>query len=248
MRRFNLFIYFFFLFNVLSAQLSAQNNLLDEMPYFAGCANLKQGSKEKRQCSNDALVRYITDNLQYPDTARALGIEGKVYAEFDVTTEGNVQNCTILNDIGGNCGREARRIIETMPTWEAAQKNKHAFQTKLYLPIVFALNDEKNNLKNTQLVWGNVNTETISIKDLSDYANSPVLVRDMWGNNLPISTLAFQYEKGQKTSKVESTGTMNVTIVRFLNAIKSQGDLIVEVTLQQNGKFVTLSRSYVIAK
>ncbi|MEY4902315.1 MAG: hypothetical protein RLZZ292_130 [Bacteroidota bacterium] len=218
------------------------------MPYFAGCTGLKHGSKEKRQCSNDALVRYLTNNLQYPDTARALGIEGKVYAEFDITTEGKVQHCTILNDIGGSCGQEARRIIETMPNWEAAQKNKHAFQTKLYLPIVFSLNDEKNSPKNAQLMWGNVNKETITIKELPDYANLPVLVRDMWGNNLPISTLTFQYEKGQKTSKAESTGTMNATIIRFLNAIKTQGDLIVEVTLQQNGQFVTLSKSYLVVK
>ncbi len=244
MRIFRLLTCFF----VLSQFLSAQPNLLDEMPYFAGCTHLKQGSKEKRQCSNDALVRYITNNLQYPDTARALGIEGKVYAEFEITTEGDVQNCTILNDIGGNCGQEARRIIETMPRWEAAQKNKNAFQTKLYLPIVFSLNDEKNNLKNAQLMWGNVNNETISIEELPNYANSPVFVRDMWGNNLPISILTFQYEKGQKKSKVESTGTMNATVVRFLNAIKNQGDLMVEVTLQQNGQFVTLSRSYTITK
>jgi TonB family protein len=244
MRSLNLLTCFFFLLNLLSAQ----NNLPDEMPYFAGCTALKQGSKEKRQCSNDALVRYLTNNLQYPDTARTLGIEGKVYAEFDITTEGKVQHCIILNDIGGNCGQEARRIIETMPTWEPAQKNKRAFQTKLYLPIVFALNDEKNSPKNAQLMWGNVNKETISIGELKDYANLPVLARDMWGNNLPISTLTFQYEKGQKAVKAESIGTMNTTIVRFLNNIKTQGDLIVEVTLQQNGQFVTVSRSYLIVK
>jgi TonB family protein len=228
--------------------LRAQVVFPDEMPYFAGCAAFKQGSKEKRQCSNTAFLHYITSNLQYPDTARALGIEGKVYAEFDVTAEGKVQNCHILNDIGGDCGQEARRIIEAMPTWESAQKNNHALSTKLYLPIVFSLNEEKNDLKNTQLLWGNANKEVLTLQEVNDYVNQPVVVRDIFGNNLPISNLTFLYEKGKISEKAESIGTMNATIIRLIKHIKASSDLTIEATLQQNGQFVTLSRTYSIVK
>jgi protein TonB len=49
--------------------------------------------------------------LRCPADARRGGIEGKVYIEFIVDKQGNVQNSRCLKDIGGGCDEEGVRTI-----------------------------------------------------------------------------------------------------------------------------------------
>ena len=57
----------------------------DQMPYFKGCEKMTDGSIEKRNCSNQAIVAFIANNLEMPKTTEATGV---VYVSFLLTKMG----------------------------------------------------------------------------------------------------------------------------------------------------------------
>ena len=51
--------------------------------------------------------------LNYPDEAKNLGIEGKVYLIVDLDSLGSIQNVVVVKGIGYGCDEEAVRLIKT---------------------------------------------------------------------------------------------------------------------------------------
>lgn len=87
-----------------------------------------------------AMGKFISQNLQYPNIAMESAIQGTVTIEFVVDRDGSVNAPKIIKDIGGGCGREALRLVNKMPKWKAAMKNKKAVRTWHSLDIKFELN------------------------------------------------------------------------------------------------------------
>jgi TonB family protein len=87
----------------------------------------------------EGLYRAVSKVLRYPADARRGGIEGKVYIEFIVDKQGNVQKARCLKGIGGGCDEEGERTISQMNKWTPAKvKGKPVIQ-KMVLPIAFKL-------------------------------------------------------------------------------------------------------------
>lgn len=70
----------------------------------------------------EALYKFIEDNMRYPQMAAENAIGGKVFVQFEVDTDGTVQNPRILRDIGAGCGQEALRIVSLMPKWTPGKR------------------------------------------------------------------------------------------------------------------------------
>ncbi|NTW23768.1 MAG: energy transducer TonB, partial [Lentimicrobium sp.] len=66
---------------------------------------------------DEARIRFLTDNIKYPQIARESSIQGTVYVTFVVEKNGNVTDVRILRGIGGGCDEEAVRVIKAMPKW-----------------------------------------------------------------------------------------------------------------------------------
>src|SRR5690625_1902305 len=49
----------------------------------------------------------IYKNIRYPREAASQGIEGRVYLQFIIDENGNVEDPEVLRDIGGGCGAAA---------------------------------------------------------------------------------------------------------------------------------------------
>lgn len=82
----------------------------------------------------------IANELQYPEQARKMGVEGKVFVEFIVNTNGALSDFKVLKGIGAGCDAEAIRVLKTMKDWNAGTQDGTAVRQKLVLPIVFKLN------------------------------------------------------------------------------------------------------------
>lgn len=89
---------------------------------------------------DEARMKYLKDNLKYPQLARESGIDGTVYIEFVVETNGNITKATIKRDIGGGCGDEALRVVKNMPKWKPGKQRNKPVRTQFVLPIKFILN------------------------------------------------------------------------------------------------------------
>lgn len=88
---------------------------------------------------NEAMSRYLRDNLQYPSEASQLGIKGPVWITFVVEPDGSVSGINLLRGIGGGCDEEAVRVIQEMPEWNPGKQNGKPVRVQFQICISFSL-------------------------------------------------------------------------------------------------------------
>jgi len=89
----------------------------------------------------EAMFKYFQENLVYPDSAKILGIQGKVYVSFLVMKSGKVKNVQIKRGIGGGCDEMALQMIESMPDWIPGKQRGKPVTVQFVLPIEFKLDN-----------------------------------------------------------------------------------------------------------
>lgn len=87
----------------------------------------------------EAMRRFIGNNLIYPQMAKQTGIMGTVYASFVVDYTGKVRDVRIMRGIGGGCDEEVVRIIQMMPDWEPGKQDGKPVNVLFNLPVKFVL-------------------------------------------------------------------------------------------------------------
>jgi len=86
-----------------------------------------------------AMYKFLDDNIEYPEYARNIGLEGKVYVSFVVDQFGNLTQINTPRPVGGGLDDEALRVIKMMPRWKPGKMNGRPVKVKYNLPIVFRL-------------------------------------------------------------------------------------------------------------
>jgi protein TonB len=84
-------------------------------------------------------VRFLNNNLTYPQEARETNTSGTVYLEFVVERDGSISNISIKRGIGGGCDEEAIRVVKLMPKWKPGRQQGHEVRVQFMLPIKFTL-------------------------------------------------------------------------------------------------------------
>ena len=82
---------------------------------------------------------FLSENLKYPETAQEKGVEGVVIIELLVTTDGSVENVSVVRGNGGGCDKEAAGVIKNSTNWTPGEKDGKPVNTIMKLPIKFAL-------------------------------------------------------------------------------------------------------------
>ena len=95
------------------------------------------------QGGEEAFLKFLKENIEYPKEAQEKGIEGSVDIRFCIEEDGNLSEIKVLRDIGYGCGEEAVRVIKMMPKWEVAQIDGENVRMQYSIPIDFKLNDKK---------------------------------------------------------------------------------------------------------
>ena len=119
--------------------------VVEEMPRFPGCEDLGLEKKERKECSEGEMLKFIYSNIRYPDEARENGTEGKVVVQFAINKEGKVENAKVLRDLEFGCGEEVLRIMEKMTeeiTWIPGMQKGEKVKVQYTLPIRFKLEEE----------------------------------------------------------------------------------------------------------
>lgn len=101
--------------------------VVEEMPSFPG--------------GEEKLHLFLKENLVYPQMARESGIQGKVYVQFMVETDGRVTDVQLLRDIGGGCGAEAIRVVKMMPRWNPGKQRSKPVRVRFSMPVNFVLSN-----------------------------------------------------------------------------------------------------------
>jgi translation initiation factor RLI1 len=76
--------------------------------------------------------------------------------------------------------------------------------------------------------------------------SSAITIRDEMGNALEVTELAFERERGGKFTDVQSNGTLNDAIQRFVKKLKGGDKLTITATVQKKGNFHYVEREFSI--
>ncbi|MCD4681647.1 MAG: energy transducer TonB [Bacteroidales bacterium] len=87
-----------------------------------------------------ARIKYLNNNIKYPQMARESGIQGRVFVTFVVEKDGRVTDVRVLRGIGGGCDEEAIRVIQNMPNWQPGKQRGKPVRVQFNMPILFKLN------------------------------------------------------------------------------------------------------------
>ena len=80
----------------------------------------------------------LTSKLEYPQLARAAGIQGKVYLQFVVQKDGSVSDAMVIRGIGAGCDEEALRVIRQAKFTPGKQRGVEV-PVKVSIPVSFKL-------------------------------------------------------------------------------------------------------------
>ncbi|RTQ53685.1 energy transducer TonB [Hymenobacter gummosus] len=85
------------------------------------------------------LLQYLDRNVKYPALALRNQVEGKVFVNFIVRTDGQLSNFNITKGIGAGCDEEAIRVLRQMPRWSPGKQNGRAVNVSYTVPVTFAV-------------------------------------------------------------------------------------------------------------
>ncbi len=88
------------------------------------------------------MIKFISSNIVYPESAKKANIKGVVYVSFIVEKDGSISNIKILRGIGGGCDEETIRVMKLMPKWTPGKKGEKPVRVKFALPVKFELGNK----------------------------------------------------------------------------------------------------------
>ncbi len=213
------------------------------MPSFGNCGMSDETPEARKECADQALVQFISRQLVYPEEAVNNRVEGTVYVNFIVDQFGRVQSPSLLMDIGSGCGEAALEVVKSMPAWTPGQHDGQPVKVKLNLPIQFSLR-KTDSSERYSITWGDIVGDTVTLQQLQHNLPFSVYVRGPEGDNRYIDQLGFSYLKGKRTYSAISRGGVGEEMASLIQKIKGGGSLTISASVQEEGHFVEVSRTF----
>ena len=100
--------------------------IVEKMPEFPG--------------GQQALFKYLSENVKYPVIAQENGIQGRVICQFVVNRDGSIVDVEVVRSGGDpSLDKEAIRVIKSMPKWKPGQQRGKPVRVKYTVPVNFKL-------------------------------------------------------------------------------------------------------------
>ena len=100
-------------------------NVVEQMPQFPG------GEIE--------LMKFLSENVKYPEAASKAGTQGRVVAQFIVEADGSITNVKVVKKVSDEIDAEAVRVIKAMPKWKPGMQKGQPVRVKYTIPVTFRL-------------------------------------------------------------------------------------------------------------
>ena len=86
-----------------------------------------------------ALMKYLSENIKYPEAAEKAGEQGRVVVNFIVEKDGAVSNVKVARSVTPTLDAEAVRVIKAMPKWVPGKQDGKLVRVKYNVPVSFRL-------------------------------------------------------------------------------------------------------------
>ena len=100
-------------------------NVVEDMPAFPG--------------GMEAMIQFISSNIQYPADAQKQKVDGRVLVNFVVEKDGSITEVKVIKPAFPSLDAEAIRVVKAMPKWKPGYQNGRAVRVLFTLPINFSL-------------------------------------------------------------------------------------------------------------
>lgn len=106
----------------------------------AVCGDLRS-SEEQMECLNRWIQAYISENTRYPEQARRLRLQDKVYVSFVVSREGDIEEVKVVRGAYEILNEEAERVVKSVPEFIPARQLGQPVRMSMTVPVSFKLSD-----------------------------------------------------------------------------------------------------------
>ena len=113
-------------------------NLIEDAPVFPGCESKPKSQRKK--CFTEMIHKHIKKHFQYPDIAKDMGVQGRVYVQFVISESGAITGIRTRGP-DKNLEKEAKRIISKLPKMKPGKQRGRAVRVPFSIPITFKLAD-----------------------------------------------------------------------------------------------------------
>ena len=86
-----------------------------------------------------AMMKYIMENMKYPEQAMKEGIQGRVTVSFIVEKDGSISDVKPVLSVHPLLNKEAVRVVKSMPKWSPGKHNGKPVRVRFNLPVMFKL-------------------------------------------------------------------------------------------------------------
>ena len=101
-------------------------NVCEKMPEFPG--------------GTVALMKFLAENLKYPEDARKEKAEGRAFICFVVKSDGSISDIKVMKSTGNeSLDKEAMRVVSLMPKWTPGTQGGEKVNSKFTIPVQFRL-------------------------------------------------------------------------------------------------------------
>ena len=99
--------------------------VVEQMPSFPG--------------GNEALMKFLQENVKYPVVAQENGVQGRVVVSFVVERDGSITDVKVVRSVDPSLDKEAARVVKSMPRWIPGKQNGATVRVKYNVPVSFRL-------------------------------------------------------------------------------------------------------------
>ena len=82
-----------------------------------------------------ALLKYLRENLKYPDKTKDRGVQGRLVIGFIVEKDGSLTDVKVLRPVDIDLDAEVLRLVKGMPKWIPGRQNGKRVRVRYLLPI-----------------------------------------------------------------------------------------------------------------
>ena len=86
-----------------------------------------------------ALLKWISDNIKYPQIAIENGYQGRVYCQFVVNTDGSVVDVEVSRSLNQYLDKEAVRVLRLLPKFKPGEQRGKPVRVRYTVPVRFQL-------------------------------------------------------------------------------------------------------------
>jgi len=108
--------------------------VVESVPIFPGCEDAKDND-ERKTCFQQKVLIFVSNNFEFPEMAKEMGIQGRVYVNFVIEKNGSITNVEIVRGVDPLLDDEAVRVVKKLPKLIPAKQRGKPVRMSFTLPI-----------------------------------------------------------------------------------------------------------------